>query len=205
MKVWMRDWGASRSASPARSISLSSARARPQTTLSLMVRATACTPSKSPGLAAGKPASMTSTRKRSSALAMRTFSSRVMEAPGLCSPSRKVVSKMMSLSVMGESSCCVRVCWPGKLLLCGVLMPSGQQNSRHGLTRLKQRMAQGTQWRLSGKRGEKSMHRCDFNSHGFTIKAATVSDKPAQTQPLAPRSDRMRRRSTRVKTRPDIA
>ncbi len=31
---------------------------------------------------------------------MRSFSSRVMEAPGDCSPSRKVVSKMMSLSVM---------------------------------------------------------------------------------------------------------
>jgi hypothetical protein len=32
---------------------------------------------------------------------MRSFSSRVIEAPGDCSPSRKVVSKMMSLSVMG--------------------------------------------------------------------------------------------------------
>jgi len=29
--------------------------------------------------------------------AMRSFSSRVIEAPGDCSPSRKVVSKMMSL------------------------------------------------------------------------------------------------------------
>jgi hypothetical protein len=47
----------------------------------------------------GKPASITSTRIFSRALAMRTFSSRVMDAPGLCSPSRKVVSKMMSLSL----------------------------------------------------------------------------------------------------------
>ena len=31
---------------------------------------------------------------------MRSFSSRVMEAPGDCSPSRRVVSKMISLSVM---------------------------------------------------------------------------------------------------------
>ena len=35
---------------------------------------------------------------------MRSFSSRVMDAPGDCSPSRKVVSKMMSLSVMVGSS-----------------------------------------------------------------------------------------------------
>jgi hypothetical protein len=47
-----------------------------------------------------KPASITSTRSRSSWRAMRSFSSRVIEAPGDCSPSRKVVSKMMSLSVM---------------------------------------------------------------------------------------------------------
>jgi hypothetical protein len=29
---------------------------------------------------------------------MRSFSSRVIEAPGLCSPSRMVVSKMIKLS-----------------------------------------------------------------------------------------------------------
>jgi hypothetical protein len=33
---------------------------------------------------------------------MRSFSSRVIDAPGDCSPSRKVVSKMMSLSDMKE-------------------------------------------------------------------------------------------------------
>jgi hypothetical protein len=48
------------------------------------------------GLAMGKPASITSTRIRSSILAMRTFSSLVIDAPGLCSPSRKVVSKMIN-------------------------------------------------------------------------------------------------------------
>jgi hypothetical protein len=31
---------------------------------------------------------------------MRSFSSRVIDAPGLCSPSRKVVSKMISWSFM---------------------------------------------------------------------------------------------------------
>ena len=50
--------------------------------------------SKSPCEAAAKPASMTSTRRRSSCLAMRTFSSLVIDAPGDCSPSRSVVSKM---------------------------------------------------------------------------------------------------------------
>jgi hypothetical protein len=59
---------------------------------------------KSPGLATGKPASMTSTRIRSSTLAMRTFSSRVMDAPGLCSPSRNVVSKMIKRSFIVVSS-----------------------------------------------------------------------------------------------------
>jgi hypothetical protein len=57
--------------------------------------------SKSPLELAAKPASITSTFRRSSWRAMRSFSSRVMEAPGDCSPSRKVVSKMMSLSAMG--------------------------------------------------------------------------------------------------------
>jgi hypothetical protein len=64
--------------------------------LSLMILATAWTASKSPSLAAGKPASITSTRMRSSWRAIRSFSSLVIEAPGLCSPSRIVVSKMIN-------------------------------------------------------------------------------------------------------------
>jgi hypothetical protein len=48
---------------------------------------------------AAKPASITSTRSRSSCRAMRSFSSFVMEAPGDCSPSRSVVSKMNRRSV----------------------------------------------------------------------------------------------------------
>ena len=36
---------------------------------------------------------------------MRSFSSRVIDAPGDCSPSRKVVSKIMSLSVMVRTPC----------------------------------------------------------------------------------------------------
>ncbi|CAK0780068.1 hypothetical protein CCP4SC76_7200008 [Gammaproteobacteria bacterium] len=53
----------------------------------------------------GKPASMTSTRIRSSALAILTFSSLVMEAPGLCSPSRRVVSKIIKRLLLMSGSC----------------------------------------------------------------------------------------------------
>ena len=96
MKVWMRPDSAGLSASPARSMSFSRARARPHTVDSLTISATALTASKSPVLAIGKPASMTSTCIFSRARAMRIFSSLVMEAPGLCSPSRRVVSNMIS-------------------------------------------------------------------------------------------------------------
>ena len=99
MKVWMRPDLAGLTASSARAMSLSKARHRPATVESLMASATALTASKSPLEAAGNPASMTSTRIRSSWRAMRSFSSRVMEAPGLCSPSRKVVSKMINWSL----------------------------------------------------------------------------------------------------------
>jgi hypothetical protein len=71
-----------------------------QTVESLIVLAIALTASKSPLELAANPASMTSTRSRSSCLAMRIFSSRVIEAPGLCSPSRNVVSKMISRSMV---------------------------------------------------------------------------------------------------------
>ena len=52
--------------------------------------------SKSPIEAMAKPASITSTPSSIRASAMRIFSSRFMENPGDCSPSRKVVSKMMT-------------------------------------------------------------------------------------------------------------
>src|SRR6185503_9005909 len=77
-----------------------------QTVESFTTEATARIASKSPGLAAAKPASITSTRRRSSCLPMRTFSSRVIAAPGLCSPSRMVVSKMINASFMGISVSC---------------------------------------------------------------------------------------------------
>ena len=85
-------------AAAAASISLSSARANEHTVDSVITLATAFTASKSPGLATAKPASITSTRNRSSIFAILTFSSFVIEAPGLCSPSRKVVSKIINRS-----------------------------------------------------------------------------------------------------------
>ena len=88
------------SASAERAMSRSLARASEQTVESLMWSAMVLIDSKSPLELAAKPASITSTFRRSSWRAMRSFSSRVMEAPGDCSPSRKVVSKMISLSLI---------------------------------------------------------------------------------------------------------
>ena len=89
-------------ASAARVISRSLARANEQTIESFTAAATAEIASKSPSELAAKPASITSTLRRSSWRAMRTFSSLVIEAPGDCSPSRKVVSKIINLSVMAN-------------------------------------------------------------------------------------------------------
>ena len=100
MKVWMRARPAPLSASAARAMSRSFARDSEQMVESLMALAMACTASKSPLELAAKPASITSTRSRSSWRAMRSFSSLVMDAPGDCSPSRSVVSKMISWSAM---------------------------------------------------------------------------------------------------------
>jgi hypothetical protein len=69
-------------ASPERRMSFSLARASEHTVDSLIASAIERTASKSPLEAAAKPASMTSTRMRSSWRAMRSFSSRVIERPG---------------------------------------------------------------------------------------------------------------------------
>ena len=107
MKVWMRPRLAGRIASAQRSMSAMPARARPQTVLSVTISAILRTASKSPLEAIGKPASITSTPISSRILASSSFSSSDIEAPGDCSPSRMVVSKMMTrpdlLSVEGMS------------------------------------------------------------------------------------------------------
>jgi hypothetical protein len=101
MNVWIRALLAGLSASAARWMSLSLARASEQIVLSLTSPAIVWIASKSPFELAAKPASITSTFIRSRCFAMRIFSSFVIDAPGDCSPSRNVVSKMISLSVMG--------------------------------------------------------------------------------------------------------
>src|SRR3712207_2309446 len=62
------------------------------------------TASKSPLDAMGKPASMMSTPMVSSSSATSSFSSRVMVAPGHCSPSRRVVSKIRTRSLEGPDT-----------------------------------------------------------------------------------------------------
>ena len=91
----MRPLAACLMASPARRTSFSLARASEHTVEPLMILAISDIASKSPGLAAANPASITLTPNFSSWRAIRIFSSLVMAAPGLCSPSRKVVSKII--------------------------------------------------------------------------------------------------------------
>ena len=97
-KVWMRLRSAGLIASAQRSMSLKAARDRPQITACLVRLAISWTAAKSPSEAIGKPASMMSTPIVSSSSATSSFSSCVMVAPGHCSPSRKVVSKMTTRS-----------------------------------------------------------------------------------------------------------
>ena len=99
MKVWMRLRLAGLIASAQRSMSLGAARERPQITEFLARLAISLTAAKSPSEAIGKPASMMSTPMVSSSSATSSFSSCVMVAPGHCSPSRKVVSKMTTRSL----------------------------------------------------------------------------------------------------------
>ena len=96
-KMWIRERGASSSAAAAASMSVELARQSDATVTCFAACATACTPSKSPGEEAAKPASITSTPSRSSCSPISTFSSGRRAIPGACSPSRSVVSKMLIL------------------------------------------------------------------------------------------------------------
>ena len=62
-------------------------------------RAMVLTASRSPGDDAGNPASMMSTRRRSKAWAISSLSWALRATPGDCSPSRRVVSKISTLSL----------------------------------------------------------------------------------------------------------
>ena len=98
----MRGRLASRTASQARSMSALLQRASPAMAGAFSIcptsRATRRTASKSPGEAMGKPASMISTPSRANWRAISSFSSMFSVAPGDCSPSRSVVSKIRTTS-----------------------------------------------------------------------------------------------------------
>src|ERR1044072_7208894 len=93
----MRGGAAYCNASAARATSCSAVRQSAATLIVWHWAATALTAAKSPSDAIGNPASMTSTPRSWSLFAIRTFSVRFIEQPGDCSPSRKVVSKMLTL------------------------------------------------------------------------------------------------------------
>ena len=101
-KVWMRGRFAWRTASPARSMSADdgAGEAGDGRVLRRAWRSR-LTASKSPFEAIGKPASMMSTPISSRSSATSSFSSSVMVAPGHCSPSRRVVSKIRTRSLGG--------------------------------------------------------------------------------------------------------
>ena len=112
IKVWIRGFSAFFTASQQRSISPILARASPQITEWVLRRAISLTARKSPSDAIGNPASMISTPISSSSSAISSFSSWVIVAPGLCSPSRRVVSKITTrsfggISVISESLYCL--------------------------------------------------------------------------------------------------
>ena len=79
---------------------MSIARARAHIVLFLMFEDILNTASKSPLLAIGKPASITSTLSFSNTFAILNFSDTFIDAPGLCSPSLRVVSNITSLSFL---------------------------------------------------------------------------------------------------------
>ncbi len=109
-KVWMPQFSASFSASTPRSMSLIDARHRDTTVARSHCWPMAFTLSKSPGELAANPASMTSTPRRSSCLARVSFSLADMENPGACSPSRSVVSKILTFSIVPLANWDLRHC-----------------------------------------------------------------------------------------------
>ena len=98
----MRERCASASASAPASMSSLRVRQSVATVALRAVRATARTPSKSPGEDTAKPASITSTPRSSSWFAISTFSSVCSAMPGDCSPSRSVVSQIAILRELTE-------------------------------------------------------------------------------------------------------
>ena len=94
-KVWITGCSAGSTALPAASMSPALARHSAATRAPRTASAIARTASKSPGEAIGNPASMMSTPSAASCRESVSFSSMRIEKPGACSPSRRVVSKMI--------------------------------------------------------------------------------------------------------------
>src|SRR5262249_7637239 len=136
----------------------------------------ALTAAKSPLDDAGNPASITSTRNRSSYRAMRIFSSLVIDAPGLCSPSRKVVSKTIKWSAMSAAPQTVAKAFPAS--------NSAGPDTAEGMGELSARGAQ-QQTAEEGGRGRKqpkqaAAHAPDYN--GIRIGAQPrICDRHATT------------------------
>ena len=105
MNTWMRGFSAWRTASHARSTSLNPVRDSAAIVGPCTPLAMASTASKSPWLAIGNPASMMSTPRRASWSAISSFSPTSREIPGDCSPSRRVVSKMIHPVAHDQLSC----------------------------------------------------------------------------------------------------
>src|SRR5713101_3804969 len=122
-KTWQRLRLAGRSDSVTRSMSSRLARARAHTIGPSICRATAPTASESPGEAAGKPASSTSTPSAWSARATWSLCVRSIAAPGACSPSRRLVSKTMTRRSLPFSCLSVAAAFGGAALFgpCGVM------------------------------------------------------------------------------------
>src|SRR3954470_7147064 len=100
MKTWMRLRGAAASALDEASTSARLARDSEQMIGPSTSWAMVAIERASVSDEAAKPASITSTFSAASARAMRNLASGSIEKPGACSPSRKVVSKMITWSVM---------------------------------------------------------------------------------------------------------
>ena len=105
MKVWIRGLALGLTASQQRSMSLGRARASPQMVGPSTLSAITFTASKSPSDEIGNPASMISTPISARSCATSIFSAVFILAPGDCSPSRSVVSKIrMYLLSIGLSA-----------------------------------------------------------------------------------------------------
>ena len=97
IKVWILNLLANFNASWHASISFFICLDNPAGIEFFKILLTSVTASKSPGEAIGNPASIISTPSSSKTLAIWIFSSRLIDAPGDCSPSRIVVSNMYTL------------------------------------------------------------------------------------------------------------